>query len=132
MIRWICGTKLEDETPSANLLKKLDIADISAVLRSRRLRWAGHVQRATSWIKTITDFLIPGVRGRGRPRKTWRECLRKDEQECGLSGANRKTESHGEQACVVVWCCRPHRMGQEKHPKHQHGYHHHIISSLLL
>ena len=86
MIRWICGTKLEDETPSANLLKKLDIADISAVLRGRRLRWAGHVQRATSCIKT--DFSIPGVRGRGRPRKTWRECVRKDEEECGLSGAD--------------------------------------------
>ena len=88
MIRWICRTKLEDQTPSVDLLKKLDIAEISAVLRGRRLRWAGHVQRATSCIKTITDFSIPGVRGRGRPRKTWRECVRRDEEECGLSCAD--------------------------------------------
>ena len=43
MIRWICGAKLEDEISSAVLLQKLDLDEITAVLRTRRLRWYGHV-----------------------------------------------------------------------------------------
>ena len=49
MIRWICGIKDRDETPSASLLQKLDIKDITSVLRCRRLRWYGPPQRATSF-----------------------------------------------------------------------------------
>ena len=53
MIRWICGAKLEDEI-SAVLHQKLDLDEITAVLRTRRLRWYGHIQRATSCINSIT------------------------------------------------------------------------------
>ena len=63
MIRWICGTKVRDETPSVSLLQKLGIVDIKAALSSRRLRWYGHVQRATSCIKAVTDLAIPGRAG---------------------------------------------------------------------
>ena len=34
MIRWICGAKLEDEISSAVLHQKLDIDEITAVLRT--------------------------------------------------------------------------------------------------
>ena len=50
MIRWICGAKLADEIPTAALHQKLDLDEITAVLCTRRLRWYGHVQRATSCI----------------------------------------------------------------------------------
>ena len=43
MIRCICGAKLEDEISSAVLHQKLDIDEITAVLRTWRLRWYGHV-----------------------------------------------------------------------------------------
>jgi len=43
MIKWICGAKLEDEISSAVLHQKLDIDEITAVLRTRCLRWYGHV-----------------------------------------------------------------------------------------
>ena len=105
MIRWICGTKDQDETPSATLLQKLGIDDITAVLRSRRLRWSGHVQRATSCINSVTDLVIPGIRGRGRPRKTWLECVRKDVSECGLSGIDpqdRVAWRAGVRRCLVL------------------------------
>ena len=42
MIRWICGAKLEDKISSAVLHQKLDLDEITAVLRTRRLRWYGH------------------------------------------------------------------------------------------
>ena len=78
MIRWICGTKVSDKTPSVSLLEKLGIEDIEAALKSRRLRWYGHVQRATSCIKAVTNLAILGKRRPGRPRTTWSECVRKD------------------------------------------------------
>ena len=55
IIHWICDTKNQDKTPSTALLKKLDIKDITTVLRSGQLRWYGHVQCATSCIKCVTD-----------------------------------------------------------------------------
>ena len=71
MIRCICGIKDRDETPSASLLQKLYIEDITSVLCCQWLRWYGRVQRATSWIKSNTNFQIPGTRKKGRPQKTW-------------------------------------------------------------
>ena len=56
MTHWISGIKDTDGTCSASLLQKLDIEDIISVLRCRRLRWYGHVQRATPCIKSITNF----------------------------------------------------------------------------
>ncbi len=32
----------------------------------------------TSGIKRSTKFAAPGSRGRGRPRKTWNECVKKN------------------------------------------------------
>ena len=78
MIRCICGIKDRDEAPSAILLK-FGIEDITSVLRFRRLRWYGHVQRATSCIQSITNFPLPGTRKKRRPRtcKAWSECLQR-------------------------------------------------------
>ena len=88
MIRWICGTKDRVDTSSVSLLQKLGIKDITAVLRSGRLRWYGHVQRAMSRIKSVTDLPLPGPRGKGRPRKTWSECVKTDISDCGLTGVD--------------------------------------------
>ena len=88
MIRWICGTKVQDETPSASLLKKFGINDITAVHLSGRLRWYGHVQRATPCIKSVTDLPLPGSRGKRRPRKTWSACVRTNIRASGLAGTD--------------------------------------------
>ena len=80
-----CGTKDRDESPSASLLQKLGIEDVTPVLRSRRLRWYGHEHRVTSCIKFVTNLAIPDTKGRWRPRKTWSECVKDDVSKCGLS-----------------------------------------------
>ena len=54
MIGWICGVKLNDEISSIALHQKLGIGDITVVLRTRRLRWYGHVQRASSCIGSFS------------------------------------------------------------------------------
>ena len=68
MIHWICGIKDRDETCSASLLQKLDIKDITSVRRYLRLRWYGHVQLDTSFIKSITNFQILSTRKKGCPK----------------------------------------------------------------
>ena len=86
IIHWICGNKDRDETPSTSLQQKLDIKDITLVLRCQQLRWYGHGQQATSSTKSITNFQIFGTRKKGRPRKTWSGCVKTDVNECGLPG----------------------------------------------
>ena len=88
MIRWICGVKLDDEIPSIVLHQRLHIEEITVALRTRRLRWFGHVQRASSCINSVSNLTVPGSRRRGRPRKTWSECVKKDIVDCNLSGFN--------------------------------------------
>ena len=85
--RWICGAKLADKIPTAVLHQKLDLDEITAV-RTRRLRWYGHVQRATSCINSITRLELPGTRDRGRPRKTWFACVKNDMTICNLDRVN--------------------------------------------
>ena len=82
----ICGTNDIVETTSVSFLQKLGIKDIMAALNSRQLRWFGNVQRVKSCIKSVTDILLPGPRGKGKPRKTWSECIKTGISECGLTG----------------------------------------------
>ena len=116
MIRWICGAKLEDEISSAVLHQKLDIDEITAVLRTRRLRWYGHVQRATSCINSITRLGVPGTRNRGRPRKTWSACVRNDMTICNLDGVWRNPDCNdGRRSAedrIIVRCRRPKSNGR--------------------
>jgi hypothetical protein len=41
-----------------------------------RLRWFGHMERKedSDWVKACQWVEVSGKRGRGRDRKTWREC----------------------------------------------------------
>ena len=53
MIRWIYGVRLMYKIPPGELLSRLK--DITSVLRSRWLKWHGHVDRATGGIHTVTE-----------------------------------------------------------------------------
>ena len=109
MICLICGIKDVERTPSALLLQKLGIEDITSVLRCRRLRWHGHVQWATSCIKSITNFPLPGTKKKWRHRKSWSECVKTDVNSCGLAGVD-PVDRDSWRACVQhslvlpIWC----------------------------
>ena len=45
LIKWICGAKLEDEISSAVLLQKLDLDEITAVLRTQHASTPSRVWR---------------------------------------------------------------------------------------
>ena len=88
MIRWICGTKPLDETPIETLCGWLGIQEVTDALRSRRLRWYGHVMRSSKCINSITSLRVTGQGIRGRPRKTWSQCVQDDLKACKLVDTN--------------------------------------------
>ena len=79
MIRRMCSAKLNDRMASAELLSRLDIESVSDVVRRGRLIWFGHVERKEphDWVSACRQIVVESVKdiGRGRPRKTWRECV---------------------------------------------------------
>ena len=59
-------------------------------IKSRRLRWAGHVVRMEeemSAFKIVTDKPT-GKRTLGRPRRRWEDNIRMDLEDIGISAGN--------------------------------------------
>ena len=78
MVRWMCDVKLRDRLPSKELRERLGIDDI-AVLQQNRLRWYGHVLRKVDddWVKKCMEYEVQGPIPRGRPKRTWREVVKR-------------------------------------------------------
>ena len=70
MIRQICNVKPQD---TAKLLAQLGIEDLNLILKERRLRWFGHVERSNCAVKKAFDIQIVRKRGPGRPKMTWKQ-----------------------------------------------------------
>ena len=58
------------------------MAAVSDVVRRNRLRWFGHVEQRgeEDWVRRYSKIEVPGVRRKGRPKKTWGELLKKTYQ----------------------------------------------------
>ena len=93
MIQWNCGFKPHDEISIDLLCARLGIQEVTADLSSKRLRWYGHVVRSSSYIKSVTNMEVPCSRARGRPRKTWSDCVRADMNVCSLGGIDPQNQT---------------------------------------
>ena len=120
MVRWICGVKLNDEVPTVSLYNKLGITEVSDALRSKRLRWYGHATRATSCTNATMNMTLPSTRGRGRPRKSWSDCINSDLKECCLGNTSPQTEEPGGQVLDdLAACCLPQCLGHPQQKTNQ-------------
>ena len=63
----------------------LQLEDLDLILRERRLRWFGYVERSSGAIRTAYDMQIDGKRGAGRPKQTWKKLTEKDCREWKLT-----------------------------------------------
>ena len=83
MIRQICNVKPQDTATirSIELLARLRIEDLDLILKGRRLRWYGHVERSNDAVKTTFDIQVNGRRGPGRPKMTWKQLTERDRRE---------------------------------------------------
>jgi hypothetical protein len=60
------------------------------VIKSMRLRWAGHVARMGE-VRGVYKVLVgrpENKRPLGRPRRTWEDNIKLDLREIGIDGAN--------------------------------------------
>ena len=71
-------------TRSSELLAQLGIEDLDLILKERRLRWYGYVERSTSAVKLAIDLQVVGKRGPGRPKMTWKQLTERDGREWEL------------------------------------------------
>jgi transcription termination factor 2 len=63
---------------------------IVGVIKSRRMRWAGHVARMEEGRGVYRVFVgrLEGKRPLGRPRRRWENNIKMDLREIGIDGAN--------------------------------------------
>ena len=59
--------------------------NMDLILKERRLRWYGHVERSNGAVKTAFDIQIDGKRGSGRPKMTWKQLTERDCREWKVS-----------------------------------------------
>ena len=90
MIRQICNVRPQDivTTRSNEVLVQLGIEDLDLILKERRLRWYGHVERSNGAVKTSFDVQVDGKHGPGRPKMTWKQLTERDCREWKLSAIN--------------------------------------------
>ena len=64
--------------------------NIVRVIKSRRLRWAGHVARMEEGRRTLKILTgkPTGNRPLGRPRRRWEDNIRIDLEEIGINAGN--------------------------------------------
>ena len=74
--------KAHDEISIDLLCARLGIQEVTAALRSKRLRWYGHVVPSSSCTKYVTNMEVPCSKAWGRPRKTWSDCVKADMNAC--------------------------------------------------
>ena len=65
---------------------RLGIVSVSDLMRQRRLRWFGHVERkgADDGMPACRNMAVSGERRRSRGRKTWKECVADDMRQLRL------------------------------------------------
>ena len=81
MLRWMCGHTRKDRIRNDDIRDKVGVAPIEEKVIQHRLRWFGHIQRRPpeapvhSGVLTRADNI---KRGRGRPKLTWEEAVKRD------------------------------------------------------
>ena len=80
MIRQICNVRPHEivTTGSNELLAWLGIENLDLILKERRLRWYGYVERSNGAVKTAFHLQVEGKHGPGRPKMTWKQLTERD------------------------------------------------------
>jgi len=81
------GVKLNERKKSGELRGLLGLEPVSLMIKKTRLRWFGHVERKddNDWVKRCITWEVEGISQRGRPKKTWYDCVKNDTESLGLS-----------------------------------------------
>ena len=78
--------------------------ELLSTVKRRKMKWYGHITRASGLAKTVLQGTIRGGRRRGRQRKLWEDNIR-DWMGLGLSDAVRRAEEREEWRMLVARSC---------------------------
>ncbi|KAM3375418.1 hypothetical protein P3S68_014132 [Capsicum galapagoense] len=81
MLRWMCGFTRAERARNEIIREKVGVVSVEDKMREVRLRWFGHVMRRgrDAPVRRCERLVLDGFkRGRGRPKKYWREVIRRD------------------------------------------------------
>jgi len=83
MLRWALGKTRKDKIENKEIRQKFEVIEPHRKIQESRLRWYGHVQRLEdeNTIKQCANFELEGVRRKGRPKRKWLDCIKKDMKE---------------------------------------------------
>jgi hypothetical protein len=88
MLRWFYGHTRRDRVRNEEIRDRVGVAPIEEKLIQYRLRWFGYVQRRPPEVPVLSGVLKRGdnvKRGRGRPRLTWDETVKRDLKEWNIA-----------------------------------------------
>ncbi len=76
-LRRICGILLLDHITNSVMLKRRESFHVESQLRSKRLRWFGHICRMSDirLPKVLLHGQLVGQKCRGRPRTVWNDVV---------------------------------------------------------
>ena len=92
----ILGTKWHDHVSNEEVLKRASLPSIESILLQVQLRWAGHVTRMEDARMPKAVFfseLQEGKRDRGSPRKRYKDQLKKQLAQAGISHQSRQQKA---------------------------------------
>ena len=81
ILHWMCGLTRRDRIRSEIIREKVGVTSVKDKMREVRLRWFGHVMRRGTDAPVLRCERLAMDsfrRGRGRPKKYWREVIRHD------------------------------------------------------
>ena len=105
MLRWMCGHTRPDKIRNEDIRRKVGVTSIVDKLRECRLRWFGHVRRrpAEAPVRRCESLDLGDIkRGRGRPKKSWKEVIQHDFNLLNLSEAMTADMDHWRQCIRAV------------------------------
>ena len=88
MLQWFCGHTRRDRARNEVIRERVVVAPIEEKLTQHRLRWFGHIQRRPPEAPVRSGVLkrVDKVkRGRGRPKLTWDESVKRDLKDWDIS-----------------------------------------------
>ena len=104
-IRMMYGVRLVDRVSTDVLHGRVGV--VVRIDDQNCLRWYGHVMRGdiNSQINEAMEVEVTGKRKKGRPRKSWEECVKKDLDQYGLRRENAYFQKKWQEQIRANFCC---------------------------
>ena len=87
MVRAMCGAKLMEKRRTQDLMEMLGLKEtVVQMAKANGVKWYKHVLRRDDWhvLRKALEFEVKGKRKQGRPKKTWKMQVEKENKSVGL------------------------------------------------